>query len=319
MAENAASDDEFVIIGAAQPIDVVVAGAASTVGKLSRQQKRGRSKRLLAAVEQPGPLALVAILGCSQQPCYTSRAKIVLSDALGSFLQGNRRALGLADASVSADAALSHTLLGFVLMQTWQFVQGVPHACVDDSIEHQLMKTIISQRHTSGRLGFIRLPIVASAALEHPVQVTAELAGMALWKPTVGQQLETLLRLSPEFMVRCHSDVPVGDADTIRLKYDSVLQTWHDEFGVSLSSSVPYGWRVWDQLGEVMVRAAWPGDLVSVSRCDKSRLRISPFHLPRLAELLYLEHCVNPANPDVNNAQAAHAVTGAEIFNTKSK
>ena len=101
MAENAASDDEFVIIGAAQPIDVVVAGAASTVRKLSRQQRRGRSKRLLAVVEQPGPLALVAILGCSQQPCYTSRAKIVFSDALGSLLQVNRRALGLADASVS--------------------------------------------------------------------------------------------------------------------------------------------------------------------------------------------------------------------------
>ena len=77
MAENSPSDDEFVIIGAAQPVADVVAFAASSVGKLSRQQKRGRSKRLLAAVEQPGPRALVSILGCSQQPCSTSRAKIV--------------------------------------------------------------------------------------------------------------------------------------------------------------------------------------------------------------------------------------------------
>jgi hypothetical protein len=310
--------EDFVIVGGLVAPAAVSGGSSGSHAPPSRAAKRARSTGLSQKVQQPGPLRVVAIVATDVQSSGSGLAIFTLGEPLCERLRSSRAVTGLPDVTINIHGEPDTlTLLGFVLMQSWQFVIPIP-SIFGDSIQHELMKALTLQRKgVSGKLGFICIPIASGAALEKAITLPPELSSLAFTNPAFGRGIEHLVR-GCDFMLRHGASDPEPDAQTARTTYAECLQIWHDEFGLQLDACVPLGWKVWGQVGEVMVRAAWPGDVVSVSRCDKVRPRLTPNHPPRMAELHYLENCVTPPNLQPN-AVAPSSFSEAEFFCTSSK
>lgn len=132
--------------------------------------------------------------------------------------------------------------------------------------------------------------------------------------PEVSDMVDSL-----DFLMRpAGTEHPIPDANApVAHGLAEVMSSWRGGYNLLPDGCVPVGWRVWLPIGRAMVSGVWPGDMVSVVKCEREQPRLLPAAPGRLAELLYLDKLEPPGHESPRRRTPAH--TASDIFGQTSK
>ena len=169
-----------------------------------------------------------------------------------------------------------NSLLGFVVTREWRFVRlAGERALSTERQELAIMKGLLARYHRQVKfLGFDVYDIMAAGLLTEADVVVDDLADMPLWSPDFSNGiLEKMHAASHARFVLC-AKARFDDNDQTQ-RFDRVSSTACDWFGfLRFAQQLAgdncarkfVGWQVWHGLGDLMVRYAWPCDVVPIPR-----------------------------------------------------